>query len=314
VTLAGIRIGEVERLEPVRDQRGAIRVRLKINDRYPLPANVSLTIGSSGIFGDSYLAFSANGQPSTATLAMDGSAEVVAGRGFFETASQKAEQILNSTNELLGPDMRAEYKRLVSNAADLAAAGTTLAKHIDEQNQRLADTLTAVQKLADELRTQTAPLATKVGSATEAVTNLAASIQKQSETLTPRIASTLDKLDGVATRGQAALATGSDDLHAALTAITTLTGRIDHIAANVETGQGVMGRLLMDQQLAHDLDNTAVDLSRTAALIADHPEALVFGTGQDGDEQARRRAEEKQRRALLPPLPSVRLEEAKPAK
>lgn len=315
VTLAGIRIGEVEHLLPVQDPRGVIKAVMRINQRYPLPANASVTISSSGIFGDSFLAFSApHGSTDNRTMAMDGSAEVVASKGFLENASQQAERMLNAANELLGPEMRAEMKRLVGNSADLAKAGTDLARHLDEQNRQIAETLAAVKSLSEELRTRSVSVGTRVEQGVEAYTRLAGSVQQQTEALGPKVAASLERLDALARRGEVAMTTSTGDLRAALAAITELGGRLNHIASAVESGQGVAGKLVMDQDLARDVDSMSVDLSRTAAYLAEHPEAVVFGMKKKNQDAERvHREHEKARRQLLAPPAGIRLDESREA-
>lgn len=311
VTLAGIRIGEVDHLLPVQDARGVIKAVLRINERYPLPANAQVTISSSGIFGDSYLAFSApHGSSDGQRMAVDGSAAVVASKGFLENASQQAERLLASANEFMGAEMRSEMKRLITNAADLAKAGTDLAKHLDAQNRQLGETLAAVKSLSEELRTRSVTVGSKVEQGLEAYTRLAASAQQQTDTLGPKIAASLERLDALGKRGEDTLTGTAGDLKAALATFAELGTRLNHIASAVESGQGVAGKLVMDQDLARDVDSMSVDLSRTAAYLAEHPEAVVFGMkkrSQDAERAHRER--EKARRQLLAPPSGVRLDE-----
>lgn len=313
VTLAGMRIGEVERLYPVQDPRGVVKAVLRINQRFELPANATVTMSSSGIFGDSYLAFSApNGTADSRRMAMDGSAEVVASKGFLENASQQADHLLKAANELMGAEMRSEMKRLVTNAADLAKVGTDLAKHLDDQNRQLGETLTAVKNLADELKSRIASVGDKVELGLDAYTRLATSVQQQSDSLGPKVATSLERLDALARRGEESITTGTADLRAALASLTELGGRLNRLASAVESGQGVAGKLVMDQNLARDVDSMSVDLSRTAAYLAEHPEAVVFGMkkkNQDAERAAREG--EKSRRQLLAPPAGIRLDESR---
>ena len=314
VTLAGLRIGEVEQLVPVQDSRGAIRVVMRINQRHPVPAHASLTISSSGIFGDSFLAFVVHGASDKGVLPIDGSAEVLASKGFIENASQQAERILAGASDLLGPETRAEMKRLVSNAAELAAAGATLAKHLDEQNRQVSETLGSIKTLADELRNQTATLGKKADLGLDAYTRLAGSMQQQVDSLGPRTAASLERVDQLVQRGDKILTENAGDLHNTLVSLSELSARVNHIAAAIASGQGVAGRLVMDRELARDLDSAAIDLSRTASLIAEHPEALVFGSGPDEREKQRvKREREKSRRQLLAPPGGIRLDEHRDA-
>ena len=89
------------------------------------------------------------------------------------------------------------------------------------------------------------------------------------------------------------------DVSATLLAARQLAERIDRIAAALENGDGIAGQLLVNKALAEDLNHTAIDLSRTAALVAEHPEVLVFGMSkEESAAQRARREREKQRRAF----------------
>lgn len=311
VTLSGIRIGTVENLSPVSDTRGVIKAHMRINQRYPLPTNAQLTVSSSGIFGDSYLAFTALGPAETTNMPMDGSAEVIAKKGFLENASTQAEHLLSAANELMAPDMRAEMKRLITNAADLAQAGTALAKNLDSQNRQLADTLSAVRILADELRARSIAIGQQTENGLAAYTQLAGAVQHQAETLGPRIAASLEHIDALTKHGGDTLTSSAADLHAALASITELSSHCTHLVSAIESGQGVVGKLIVDTNLARDVDSISVDVARTAAYLAEHPEAAVFGLDKkDKNSEREKREREKSRRSsLMPPPSGIQLEE-----
>ena len=78
-----------------------------------------------------------------------------------------------------------------------------------------------------------------------------------------------------------------------------MSERVQRIAQLLESGEGVLGQLLTNRDLAKDLNNAAVDLSRTATFLSEHPEALVWGTeARDAAVLRERREREKQRRAF----------------
>jgi phospholipid/cholesterol/gamma-HCH transport system substrate-binding protein len=299
VTLSGIRIGEVESLATVDDPRGNIEVILKVNDQYRLPAGAKLTISSSGIFGDSYLAFAVGRDQNGPLLPTDGSAAVVAAPGFFDSAGQQAQKILAGASDLLGPETRDDIRRLIRSAADLAEAGGKLAQHVDAQNQRLAETLASVKALSDELRQTAKDLSAKGDAALVRLDHTLATVDERADQLGAKAADSLGKLDATLARGDQVLAANGEELGKTLASLRQLSERCARIADSLAGGDGVIGQLLMNRDLAKDLNNTAVDLSRTAAYLADHPEALVFGASkEDAAAEHAKREREKVRRAF----------------
>lgn len=298
VTLSGRPIGEVEGFEPVTDPRGSIRVILRINQRYSIPSDAALTIASSGIFGDSYLAFSGTGKQDVAPLPTDGSAEVKAGSGFLDKAGKQAETILAGASDLLSSETRQDAKRLIKGAADLAEAGVRVATAVEQQSKALGETLASVKALSDELRTSSRALSEQTAAAVKRIDQTLAATETQVERLGTRVGTTLDRVDGLADGAGKDIHRTADEVAAALQAVRGVSERVQRIAQLLESGEGVLGQLLTNRELAKDLNNAAVDLSRTATFLAEHPESLVWGA-EPGDAAAQRarRDQEKQRRA-----------------
>ncbi|HEX3135367.1 MAG TPA: MlaD family protein [Planctomycetota bacterium] len=299
VTLDGVRIGEVEGVTVVGDARGNIQVKLRVNQRHPIPSDSKLTLASSGIFGDSFMAFSGASDPKAPLLPMDGTASVQASRGFFDKAGQQAEVILSGVSDLLAGETRNDIKRLIKGAADLAESGKRLADNLDAQNKVLGETLTSVKTLSDNLRVSVAELQTKVDGIFVRVDSVLATVDTQAKTLGDKTAGTIDRVDGFVQKATVVLDQSGPELAQTLTAARELSQKIQRIADALAAGEGVAGQLLVNRQLAQDLNNTAIDLSRTAAVIADHPETLVFGmSSQESAAQRARREREKQRRSF----------------
>jgi phospholipid/cholesterol/gamma-HCH transport system substrate-binding protein len=297
VTLSGIRIGEVERLGTVEDARGNVVVTLKISEEYRLPVGAKLTIASSGIFGDSYMAFAGTHDPKSGLLPVDGSAEVVANPGFFDTASQQAQKILEGASDLLGNDNRAEIRRLVTSAADLAEAATKLAHAAEAQTTALGDTLARVRALSDQLKEDVATLSKGGDQLLKHLDGTLGTVEARVDQLGGKAADSLARFDALVARSDHLVAANAEELTQALASVRTLAERGARIAQALSAGDGVLGQLLISRDLAKDLNSTAVDLSRTASFIADHPEALVFGASKEetAAEHARREREKVRR-------------------
>lgn len=299
VTLSGYRIGEIEGFAAVNDPRGSIRVTLRINQRNLIPSDSVLTIASVGIFGDSYLAFSGgSGAPEVKPLPTDGTAEVTAGSGFFDKAGKQAETILAGASDLLSGDTRQDAKRLIKGAADLAEGGVRVAAAIEQQSKALGETLASVRALSEELRVSTRALGEQTTAAVKRIDETLAAAGGQIEKLGARAGATFDRVDTLADGAGKDLHRTAEEVAAALQSVRTLSERVQRIAALLESGEGVLGQLMTNRELAKDLNNAAIDLSRTAAFLAEHPEALVWGAeADDAAAQRARRERDKQRRA-----------------
>jgi len=299
VTLDGVRIGEVEGVTVIGDPRGNIQVKLRVNQRHPIPSDAKLTMASSGIFGDSFMAFSGASDPKAPLLPMDGTATIQASRGFFDKAGQQAEMILSGVSDLLAGETRGDIKRLIKGAADLAESGKRLADNLDAQNKVLGETLISVKTLSDDLRVTVAELQTKVDGALTRVDSVLTTVDTQAKALGDKTAGTIERVDGLVQKATAVLDQSGPELVQTLSSARELSQKIQRIADALAAGEGVAGQLLVNRQLARDLNNTAIDLSRTAAVIADHPETLVFGmSSQESAVQRARREREKQRRSF----------------
>ncbi len=299
VTLDGLRIGEVESFTVVGDPRGNVQVKMRLQEKHPIPRDSKLSLANSGIFGDTFMAFSGASDPKSPLLPVDGTAEIQASRGFLDKAGQQAEVILAGVSDLLAGDTRSDIKRLIKGAADLAESGKRLADNLDSQNKAISETLASVKGLSDDLRVTVAQLQTRLDGTLQRVDGLVTTLDTQSTTLGARAAGTIQRVDLLVDQANVIVKEAGPELTQTLVAAKIMSQRIQRIAEALAAGEGVAGQLLVNRQLAQDLNNTAIDLSRTAAVIADHPETLVFGmSAKETAAQQARREREKQRRSF----------------
>jgi ABC-type transporter Mla subunit MlaD len=299
VTLDGLRVGEVESFSVVGDPRGNVQIVLRVRQSHRIPSDAQLSLASSGIFGDSFMAFSGARDPKAPTLPIDGTAEVKASRGFFDKAGQQAEAILTGVSDLMSDDTRQDIKRLIRGAADLAESGKRLADNLDAQNKALGETLTSLKGLSEDLRATVTNLQKRVDGTLGKVDGLIATVDAQAKDLGTKASTTINRVDGFVDRATDVIEQNGPELNRTLIAARQLSERIQRIADALAAGEGVAGQLIVNRQLAQDLNNTAVDLSRTAAIVAEHPEVLVFGMSkEESAAQRARREREKQRRSF----------------
>jgi len=276
VTLAGLPIGKVESISTDSGKaRYPVKVTMAINETYRLPKSSNLTIATSGIFGDSYLAFSGSGSPATASdlLPLDGTAEVYATSGFFDTATQEALALLANVNDLLGPESRTDAKRLLRNAADLAGEVVALTKELRTQIKASESALASLDTLGKDLVASNRALTARADAALLSIDRLA----QRGDAVLGTADRALGRLDTALAEGAALLSASAPDLRALVTDLRGVSARTGAILAGLHQGKGVIGQLLANQDLAKDVNDLAINLVQASELILEHPEALVFG-------------------------------------
>ncbi len=298
VTLAGLRIGEVVKVEPVRDSRGPIRAHITISSNYPLPGDSSVVLATSGIFGDSSLAFSvpAVRRSDAGALPMDGSAELAAGASFLDTIGNQAKGIAAAVEDVLAENTRKDLKRLIANAADLAGEASALAKGLNEQQVKVGETLDAVKLAVERLSTTADTLAKRVDGVAAQAESAIKEAGKAVSDLSARGAKTLEKFDGTLAKVDGLLANADGglttelaDIQKTTASLRNLLDRVAAIAATIQSGQGLIGQLLANPQMTGDVHRLLIDAKAAAAVIADHPSSVVWGL--DDDQAAAAKAE-----------------------
>lgn len=291
VTLAGIAVGKVESIaqDP---SSGRIRAVLTVNASIDLPADVHARLASSGLFGDSSLAFSARGSARAASLAKDGTAEVEVSPGFFEEAGTRAERILDAAEDLLSAESRADAKRLLKASADLATHAAAVAARLDRQGEKVEALLVNLDGTVKDLRTASAALAAQAGPLLEHVDGAVVRLDQRAGELSQQAGAVLVRLDRL-------LADGAPRALATIDTVRELGARMGAIAARIEAGDGVLGQLVVSRDLARTVNRVAVDVEAAAKAVADRPSVLVFDDAESlrrSDEARRNR--DKMRRTL----------------
>lgn len=299
VSLAGIAVGKVKeiRAEP---QRGLIRATLDINDQITLPADVEAQLMTSGIFGDASLAFSSPGRGGTRSLPKDGSAAVEVSPGFFDQASDRARRILAAIDDLLDEPTRQDAKRLLASSADLARHAAAIAARLDANRERIESILARIDRASGSLAEASATAAARIGPIADRAEALLAGLEQRSATVAARAETALTAIEGLARSGQELIAANAAELSALISSLRRAGAHAASLVRALDLGEGVLGQLIVNPELAQDLDRIAVDLSAAARTIADHPSSLVFDRDDDrlqADQAQRNR--ERMRRTLL---------------
>ena len=128
---------------------------------------------------------------------------------------------------------------------------------------------------------------------------MVSNVDTQAKSIGTKATGTIERVDLLVAKATEVMDQAGPELTQTLVAAKIMSQRIQRIAEALAAGEGVAGQLLVNRQLAQDLNNTVIDLSRTAAIVADHPETLVFGMStKETAAQKSRREREKQRRSF----------------
>jgi len=300
VTLSGIAVGKVlaiEFVKPDDHQPGQVRATVTIAQGVILPADVEAHLATSGLFGDSSLALAAPAKGSTAAtqLPTDGSGVLVVKAGMIDQAMDKAGGILNAVDDLLNASTRADAKRLVHSAADLAEHAAGIAAKLDAQQDRIATIVSNLESITGELKTSTKTLNQKF----EPLLTKADATVSSLNGLIDVGTMTMARADGVLAQVDAVIAANAKPISELLVTLSAVSRKAESVLAALDGGQGILGQLLVNRDLAQDLHHITVDVEAAARLIADKPSRLVFD--DPASEQARehyRRDVEKMRRNM----------------
>jgi phospholipid/cholesterol/gamma-HCH transport system substrate-binding protein len=293
VTLSGIAIGHIEHILPATDPRGQIKVQMAVLTTVRIPEGSSLELASSGIFGDSSLAFTAPHEAGQAAMATDGSAEVIGKPGFFDEAASQAKGILRSLSGILDEQTATDAKRLVKNAADLAGNGAELAKNLNQETKALGEVLENLRGVTADLKTTMANLAQRSDSIAARIDSTLGTIEHRVDSLSDRLDAAIARMGDLAGHADQLLVDHRADLGVLIQKLRDTATHAASITAAIDSGQGVVGQLVFNRDLAKDVNNLAVDLTVAVEMLTDHPSDLVWGQSK------KERAEAQQKRERL---------------
>ncbi len=314
VTLSGIAIGKVKSMTfvPVGEAApGRVKAMIKITDGIILPQEATARLATSGVFGDASLALGAPAKVSGTPLATDGSAVLVVTPGFLDRAADQAGGILEAVDDLLSPASRADVKRVVANTAQLTGHAAAVAAKLDAEQERISAILGNLERVSAELVTTTK----LVNQRLDPLLAKADTVLGKVDALVSTGTATITDVDLLITDSDAMLTANQQPIAVMLEAVAGAAQKAQRLAALLEGGEGILGQLLVNRDLAKDLHNVSIDLAAASAQVADKPSRLVF----DDSESARaadqaKRNREKMRRTLAEGLGQpATAEPAKPA-
>ena len=207
-------------------------------------------------------------------------------------ATVQAKGILKSLSGLVDDQTRDDTKRLIKNAADLA-------ENLNRQNQRLTDVLENLRGVTADLKKTMASLAERSDSISAHIDKTLGTVEERVQSLTERADATMARIGDLAGHADQLLVDNRADLTVMIRKFRDISLRVADITAEIQSGHGVLGQLIVNRDLAKDVNSIAVDLAVAADLVNDHPRALIFGlSDSQRDENRARRDRLKMRRAF----------------
>jgi phospholipid/cholesterol/gamma-HCH transport system substrate-binding protein len=240
VLMSGVKVGTVMRTE-LSPQGTNVLIHLKIYGEYIVRDDARFAIESSGFLGDQYIAIYpelSQGKPLTngATAYVEAPFNLQeaarAANGFIKRMDETAKKLDGAISDV---------RRLVLNESTL----TNLAFTVGTLKQVSQDALVTVDNINLLIKTNGEPV-------NVAVSNLL-------------IFS--DHLNGVARSVQAIVDTNGTQISIALSNLATSSAMLTNILGGVQSGQGLAGTLLKNQDVANNVSTITSNLAVTSANL-----------------------------------------------
>lgn len=306
VTLAGLRIGQVVSVRTNRDGRGAIEAVLRVNAEHQISSSSDLTLLTNGIFGDSYLEFVSPGDEPGPPIPRDGSATIIVQPGPLDSIVAESAEIVSGIKDVLKPTNRGNVDTILAEGARVARAATMLMADVDRLSTRIATIAERVEALVRHVDASNSQFQEQGGQVLNQLDAGLGELRTQIDSLGGRLTTVLDQGETTLAQIEETSRAGSSLLVETRADIISLAQRLRSTAEETETvlrglneGRGMVGQLLVNEELARDLNDTAITARELAERLADHPEVLIWGQTEEEAAAARRRRElQRARRAF----------------
>ena len=225
VMYAGIPIGKVQRIGLSEDKQLSVKLTLSIYETYKIRSDAKFVINQSGLLGDRYVDII----PQSTTAAYINPGQEVEGATSVDL-SEAIRSAVDVLHQVAGAITRVDdaIKRvdeMVLSTQSLLHVSQTMA-NIDAASSNAVGVTLALRGVVEESRAD--------------LTNAFGKLSLAS-----------DNMSDASKRVQQVVADNQDDIRAAIKDLSESAKRVDAILANVQKGQGTVGKLLIDPAL-HD--------------------------------------------------------------
>lgn len=240
VLMRGVQVGLVKSTQ-LNEGGRTVTIFLKVESQFKLYSDARFEIEQAGFLGDQFIAIYPTDDLG---YALTNHADVVAKAPFnmqeaVAVATEMLMKISQTTTNLNAAV--SDIRRLVLTEEKLQGIGTSL-QRLDTMT-REAETM--VKHLSGLVSNNTAPVNTVVSNLNQFAAQL------------PPLASYVHSL----------VATNEASLNNAIKNLETASGSLTNVLADLESGQGVAGRLLRDEALASNLNLIAQNLATTTSNL-----------------------------------------------
>jgi phospholipid/cholesterol/gamma-HCH transport system substrate-binding protein len=278
VRLAGMEIGEVRDME-IKD--GKVHVTLYLRPDARLREDSSITINSIGLIGEKYIEISM-GDP-TKQLVCEGAVIEGTDPVSISEVLTKAERITLKISEVVETldrvlAGRGLKERVESILTHLNTFSSTMEEIAVENKARVSDTIEGIVKTMDDLSRVSERIEGAISSLDNVIEENKEDINKASENFrlaseelrettaglkrrlfetTTDLKHIVEKWNSVTTSGEKKLDTTLNELHKATEDLRSSLSSLKDLMEDIEAGQGTLGRLLKDDEMAKDIQDAA---------------------------------------------------------
>lgn len=264
VRLAGMEIGEVKELSLVDDK---IQVTLKLKSTAIIRSDSEVTINSLGIIGEKYVEITL-GTPQGEILKPGSIIRGVNPINVEEMLSRteavvyKSEKIIAFMDKLLGgQETWVELDKIIKNTATFTA---TLSELLVENKDDISSTIKDLHSISASLKGIIKENRDDFRTTTKEFKQTATSLQL----ISLQLNKTIDKLNNTIVGTKKEMTTTFMELNKAINSI-------QNILQKVEKGEGTLGKLLSDKEVANHLANAAKNIEELTLDLKKHPWKLI---------------------------------------
>lgn len=264
VRLAGMEVGEVKKLSLVNDK---IQVTLKLKSTAVIRSDSDVTINSLGIIGEKYVEITL-GTPQGKILKPGSIIQGINPINVEEMLSRteavvyKSEKIIAFMDKLLGgQETWVELDKIIKNTATFTA---TLSELLVENKNDIGSTIKDLHSISASLKEIIKENRDDFRTITKEFKQTAISLQL----ISLQLNKTIDKLDNTIVGTKKEITTTFMELNKTINSI-------QNILQKVEKGEGTLGKLLSDKEVANRLANAAKNIEELTLDLKKHPWKLI---------------------------------------
>lgn len=265
VRLAGVRVGEVEKIE-VKGIKAMVTLRL--NPGVEVYRNYRVRISSLGLLGEKYVEITPVGEEKSEIVGrgelvtegsppMKGEAPIGVDK-FIAQLSDVAEDVKklsSSLVELVGtPETQRTIKNILSNAEALTG----------NLNRAVVANRENLDQIMANLRTFSGEISNVIKENRQSVANLIKNLESLSKDLSSKSGEIAENLDSITRNLKDLLAENKENVTETIKNIKEASAKIqdtldslNKITGKIERGEGTLGKLITDEELARDVKTTA---------------------------------------------------------